>query len=67
MQFYPRDWLAHPGLRMCSLAARGLWAFLVEKGLCTAAQREDYLDRGYNDVLAQVEGKAATIYTEGHG
>lgn len=24
-QFYPKDWMAEPGLRLCSLAARGLW------------------------------------------
>ncbi len=25
LQFYPSDWLRAPGLRSCSLAARGLW------------------------------------------
>lgn len=25
MKFYPNDWRADPALRMCSLAARGLW------------------------------------------
>jgi hypothetical protein len=25
MKFYPADWRAEPALRMCSLAARGLW------------------------------------------
>lgn len=29
MKFYPRDWRADPRLRMCSLAARGLWADLL--------------------------------------
>src|SRR5215813_4234440 len=24
-QFYPADWLRDPGLRSCSLSARGLW------------------------------------------
>lgn len=24
-QFYPSDWLVEPGLRLCDLAARGLW------------------------------------------
>ena len=28
-QFYPSDWLRDPGLRSCSLAARGLWIDLV--------------------------------------
>lgn len=26
MKWYPADWRADPGLRMCSFAARGLWA-----------------------------------------
>lgn len=25
IQFYVKDWMSHPGLRMCTLAARGLW------------------------------------------
>jgi hypothetical protein len=29
MKYYPRDWRADPRLRMCSLAARGLWADLM--------------------------------------
>ena len=28
-KFYPADWRADPGLRMCSLASRGLWADLI--------------------------------------
>lgn len=28
-QFYPADWLRDPGLRSCSLAARGLWIDLL--------------------------------------
>src|SRR3954447_3880710 len=29
MKFYPSDWRADPALRMCSLAARGLWVELI--------------------------------------
>lgn len=29
MKWYPADWRADPRLRMCSLAARGLWADLL--------------------------------------
>lgn len=29
LKWYPRDWRADPCLRMCSLAARGLWADLL--------------------------------------
>src|SRR4051812_4181901 len=25
IQFYVKDWMSHPGLRMCGIAARGLW------------------------------------------
>lgn len=28
-QFYPGDWMNDPALRMCSLAARGLWADML--------------------------------------
>ena len=28
-QFYPSDWLRDPGLRSCSLAARGLWIDMI--------------------------------------
>ena len=29
MKWYPADWRSDPGLRMCSFAARGLWADLL--------------------------------------
>jgi hypothetical protein len=29
MKWYPSDWRADPGVRMCSLAARGLWIELI--------------------------------------
>jgi len=29
MRWYPADWRGDPRLRMCSLAARGLWADLI--------------------------------------
>jgi hypothetical protein len=29
MKWYPSDWRADPRLRMCSLAARGLWIDLI--------------------------------------
>lgn len=49
---------------------RGLWMFLIEKGLATEEDREDYLDKGYNTILAQIEGHASEIYVvdaQGHG
>jgi hypothetical protein len=62
-----RDSVEH--VRIASLAAisetRALWRFMIERGFATEAQREDYLDKGYDEVLAQVEGKAAEIYVEG--
>ena len=29
MKFYPSDWRSDPALRMCSIAARGLWAEMI--------------------------------------
>jgi hypothetical protein len=62
-----RDSVEH--VRIAALAAiaetRGMWRFLVERGLATEAQRQDYLDKGYDDLLEQVNGKAAEIYVEG--
>jgi hypothetical protein len=62
-----RDSVEH--VRIASLAAiaetRALWRFLLESGLATEAQREDYLDKGYQEILAQVEASASKIYVEG--
>lgn len=41
---------------------RGLWRFLLDKGLATEAQHQDYLDRGYEDLRAQVESVASKLY-----
>jgi hypothetical protein len=37
-QFYPGDWRNDPGLRLCSLAARGLWADM----LCLMHEADPY-------------------------
>ena len=37
-QFYPSDWRKDSGLRLCSLAARGLWVELM----CIAHESEEY-------------------------
>lgn len=29
MKFYPQDWLGDPGLRFCSVAARGVWIDMI--------------------------------------
>jgi hypothetical protein len=56
-------------VRIASIGAiaecRALWRFMIERGIATEAQREDYLDAGYAEVLAQVDGKAQEIYVEG--
>lgn len=53
-------------IRIAVLAAvaesRAVWAFLKDKGLATETQYQDYLDKGYDSVSAQVEGKAAEIF-----
>lgn len=38
LKFYPTDWRADPALRMCSLAARGLWMEM----LCIMHEAEPY-------------------------
>jgi hypothetical protein len=38
MKFYPSDWRSDPMLRLCSLAARGLWAELI----CLMHEAEPY-------------------------
>lgn len=38
MKFYPSDWRSDPALRMCSIAARGLWAELM----CIMHEAEPY-------------------------
>ena len=48
-QFYPRDWLNHPGLKLCSLAARGLLMDLM----CLMHDGEPY---GHLQMHGQVLG-----------
>lgn len=50
MKYYPRDWRADPRLRMCSLAARGLWADLL--GYMHEAEPYGYL---------LIDGKSPTL------
>jgi hypothetical protein len=38
IQWYYRDWMSHPGLRMCSISARGLWADMM----CIMAEGTPY-------------------------
>ena len=52
-------------VRIAALGAvaecRAVWMFLRESGLATDAQYQDYLDKGYSAVLAQVESAAGQI------
>ncbi len=43
-QFYAKDWLGDPALRMCSLAARGLWVDVL--ALMFGGDRRGYLSAG---------------------
>jgi hypothetical protein len=56
-------------IRIAALAAvaesRAVWAFLKDTGFATETQYQDYLDKGYDSVTAQVEGKAAEILVHG--
>lgn len=44
IKFYGRDWLGDSQLRLCSLAARGLWIDLI--ALMASSQRRGYLEIG---------------------
>lgn len=46
LKFYPSDWRADPALRMCSLAARGLWMEM----LCVMHENGGYLAINGNQV-----------------
>lgn len=52
-------------VRIAALGAvaecRGLWAFLIARGLATEKQRQDFLDRGYDDMLAQIDSAASAV------
>jgi hypothetical protein len=52
-------------VRIASLGAvaecRALWLFLKDRGIATEEQYQDYLDKGFDSVLAQVEGKVSEI------
>lgn len=41
---------------------RGLWAFLIERGLATEEQHQDYLDKGWRLFLDQQESQASKIH-----
>jgi hypothetical protein len=61
-QFYAGDWLRDPGVRSCSLAARGLWIDML--ALMHQADRRGYLEHApgrpiTSDQLARVVGVTA--------
>lgn len=43
--------------------ARSVWDFLVSKGLASARQREEFLDKAFDDLLALTESQASKIAT----
>jgi hypothetical protein len=47
---------------------RGLWQFLIDRGMATEKQRQDYLDKGYDQMLAQIDSAAGAVMlqTPGH-
>ena len=75
LKFFPSDWRADPALRMCSLAARGLWiemlclmhearphgSLLVNGKPVTAAQLANLVGGG----VAEVEGFLAELEEAG--
>lgn len=46
---------------------RGIWDFLIARGIATEEQRQDFLDRGYDSVLEQVQGAASKIFVHDAG
>lgn len=46
---------------------RGIWDFLIARGLATEAQHQDFLDRGYDSMLQQVQGAASKIFVHDAG
>lgn len=59
-QFYPSDWRNDPGLRLCSIAARGLWADM----LCLMHEGEPY---GHLTVLSRPMEPQALAKLVGEG
>ena len=61
LKFYPSDWRSDPKLRMCGLAARGLWIEII--GLMHEAQPYGHLvvagERPSDTQLAVLVGTAA--------
>lgn len=59
-------------VRIAALGAvaecRGLWAFLIARGMATEKQRQDFLDKGYDEMLAQIDAVAGAVMlqTAGH-
>jgi hypothetical protein len=64
MKFYPADWRADPRLRMCSLAARGLWIDLIcymHEGTPYGHLDIDGLQPNNDDIAALVARPAAEV------
>jgi hypothetical protein len=57
IKWYPTDWRADPRLRMCSLAARGLWIELIGY----MHEGEPYGHLTINDVAPSIEDIAALV------
>ena len=58
LQFYVKDWLGDPGLRACSIAARGLWIDMISI-MFTACHRGELTINGKradSKTLAKIEG-----------
>lgn len=62
-QFYPSDWRTDPGLRLCSLAARGLWADM----LCLMHEAEPYGHLTLSDGREITGAMLARLVGEGSG
>jgi hypothetical protein len=63
MKFYPADWRADPALRMCSLAARGLWMEMLSL-MHEADPRGSLLINGKNVSAKQLAGLCGATVRE---
>jgi hypothetical protein len=57
MKFYPTDWRSDPGLRLCSLSARGAWIDII----ALAHEGAPYGHLSFNGTAVEVEAIASLL------
>ena len=71
MQFYPADWMTDPAVRLCSVAARGLWIDLLclmfrspSRGKLTKANGSKYEARDIAKLVGESEANVKQMLDE---